>query len=55
MTEGDVKGPLTGNVNFMGNTVNFAGGLADLDAHGWYFNNVSACNPSGGFEFKGRV
>ena len=55
VTEADVKGPLTGNVNLMGNTGNFAMGLADLDAHGWYFNNVSACNPSGGFEFKGKV
>ena len=41
----------TGDVNFGGNTGNLRS-LDDLDAHEWYFNNISHCDPSGGFEFR---
>ncbi|KAI9814195.1 MAG: hypothetical protein M1827_003361 [Pycnora praestabilis] len=48
VTAQDINGPLTGSVNFAGNTGTTG---FDLTAHGWYFNNISSCYP-GGFEFK---
>ena len=41
----------TGNLNLGGNTGSVQS-LTDTDAHGWYFNNISHCNPGGDFEFK---
>ena len=40
---------LTGSVNFLGNTGNL-GSVTDLTAHGWYFNNISACDTSNSLE-----
>ncbi|KAL9104451.1 MAG: hypothetical protein Q9163_000603 [Psora crenata] len=51
VTAAGIQGPLTGNVNFSGNTGNLAS-LNDIPAHGWYFNNISSCNPSDDFEFR---
>ena len=49
VTPADIDGPLNGNVNFQGNTGDLDQ-LSDFDAHGWYFNDVSACNDGAGFE-----
>ncbi|KAL8639195.1 MAG: hypothetical protein Q9228_003742 [Teloschistes exilis] len=41
----------TGSLNLMGNSGNNPL-TSDISAHGWYFNQVGACDPDGGFEFK---
>ena len=45
---------LTGSINLLGNTGNIGDGV-DLDAHGWYFNNISSCDTSDSLEFKRAV
>ena len=45
---------LTGSVNLLGNTLNIGNGF-DLNAHGWYFNNISACDTNNSLEFKRAV
>lgn len=53
VTAGDVS-ELTGSINLFGNTGNLKS-LDDLAAHGWYFNNISACDTSDTLEiFKKR-
>lgn len=48
VTAADVT-ELTGSVNFLGNTGNLKS-LDDIAAHGWYFNNISACDTSNSLE-----
>ena len=43
---------LTGSVNLNGNTGNLGNGR-DFAAHGWYFNNIAACD-AGGLEIVKR-
>ena len=52
VTAGDIT-ELTGSINLKGNTGNIGNGR-DLDAHGWYFNNVSACDTSDSLEIFKR-
>ncbi|KAL8691284.1 MAG: hypothetical protein Q9218_003463 [Villophora microphyllina] len=42
---------LTGSINKQGNTGNNPL-KSDINAHGWYFGQVGACDPNSGFEFK---
>lgn len=44
---------LTGSINLKGNTANIGNGR-DLAAHGWYFNNISACDTSDSLEIFKR-
>ncbi|KAL8700158.1 MAG: hypothetical protein Q9201_005602 [Fulgogasparrea decipioides] len=41
----------TGSVNLLGNSGNNPLEI-DLNAHGWYFGAVGACDPNNGIEFK---
>lgn len=52
VTAGDVT-ELTGSINPFGNTGN-SKSLDDLAAHGWYFNNISACDTSNTLEIFKR-
>ena len=45
---------LTGSINLAGNTGNIGSGT-DLTAHGWYFNNISACDTNNGIEIFKRA
>ena len=50
VTAADIHGPLTGNLNYSGNTGNQQD-LIDIPAHGWYFGNISHCGSSRGFKY----
>jgi len=45
---------LTGSINLFGNTGNI-GSATDITAHGWYFNNISACDTSNSLEIFKRT
>ena len=51
MTAGDIT-ELTGSINLAGNTENTN---EDLSAHGWYFNNITACDTSNSLEIFKRA
>ena len=52
VTAGDVT-ELTGDINMSGNTGNIGDGV-DLTAHGWYLNQIGACDTSDSIEIYRR-